>query len=68
MRRTALIALAQASKKHTVTPDGCRTLIRKGKRGVAVALYEDGSAHRADIDLSLTKNMTIQLAAKALDL
>jgi hypothetical protein len=66
MRRTKLFKLAALTGCEIIN-EGCRTLI-KSKEGFAVAVYSDGTAHRADIDLSLTKNMTLNECAEVLDL
>lgn len=66
--RKALIAKAAESGKHSVVVEGNRTIVTVGKRGVAVALYEDGTAHRADVDLTIARRMTITEAARAVGL
>lgn len=68
MRRAHLLEMARASTAHKVLDDGCRTIVTKIDTGVAVAIYESGAPHRADIDLSLTVNMTLISAARVLDL
>jgi len=67
MRRTQLINLARrAGPEYVVEGSGTRVIIRRGS--VSVALYDDGSAHRADVRLDLAKRMTIANAADALGL
>ncbi|KWT95607.1 MULTISPECIES: hypothetical protein [unclassified Variovorax] len=68
MKRATLVALARASSLHEVQDDGCRHIITNKETGVAVAVYENGAPHRADVDLSITTNMTIRASAGVLDL
>lgn len=68
MRRTQLRELAeQAGLK--IVDEGFRVLyVREKPELLAVAVYADGTAHRADVELSITKNMTIAECAQHLDL
>lgn len=43
-------------------------LLIRGKHGIEIAIYEDGTVHRADVQLNLAKGMTVTAAAKALGL
>jgi hypothetical protein len=68
MRRTKFLELAR-NAGFLVQEEGFRTLIfSKGEDPVGVAIYTDGAAHRADVDLSVTKKMSISECAKLLDL
>ncbi len=68
MRRTRLLELARSAGLQ-IQDEGFRHVIwGKGRTPVGVAVYSDGSAHRADVDLSITKNMTITECASVLDL
>jgi Cft2 family RNA processing exonuclease len=65
----ALIALAEASPKHTVGKFGSQPVIRKGSRfGPSVIFWEDGTCTRGDVDQTIATNMTKKDAAKLLDL
>lgn len=65
MRRAELKRLAKRAGL-TVVEHSSYFTVQRGSVGVAV--YEDGEAHRVDVDLTIATKMTIDACAKLLKL
>ena len=67
MTRKRLVSIAMCRDDLEVVREASRYIVKERKRGgVGVVVWDDGGIHRSDVDLALTKLMTVTQAAQLL--